>query len=601
MLFESVHSLAQYVPRLRRTLAALVATSAIAGISEAAVLVATVRVALEIAGDGTQPTSVPLIGDTVAPGTLIALALVFAAISLLMHLVEAVITARLVSSVIDNARRRAIHLFMTARWEHQSQEREGSLQETSTVLAGRAAILMLTVAQVSTAVVNLAALILVALIVDAVATVVVVGFGTALFVALRPVARLTQQRAREWVTSNSRYAEEVTSISRLALEFRVFGQQDTAQRILAEHNAKAVYANRKMRVASSFGSSLYRDTALLLLIGAVAALYFFVDAALAKVGTVALLVLRSIGAAQRLQSTLQASREQSPGLVSLEERLRSLELAAEPTPEQPLDSIGPVVLENVSYTYPNSSRGVHGIDLVLHPGETVGLIGPSGGGKTTLGQLLLRLRTPTTGRITVGSVDYRTVSPDDWARLTSLVPQEPQLLEASIAENIRFFRNEYSMDQIRAAATAAHITKDIENLPEKFDTVIGPRGGGLSGGQKQRIAIARALLGEPGLLVLDEPTSALDVRSERLLSDTISSLHGRTTLLIIAHRLSTLEACDRVAVLNGGRIDQIGSTSDILLQPDLFQHFTDDWTSGPEESLRDTHESRSQSAGSGFG
>ena len=133
------------------------------------------------------------------------------------------------------------------------------------------------------------------------------------------------------------------------------------------------------------------------------------------------------------------------------------------------------------------------------------------------------------------------------------------MFAGSVRDNIRFFRPHVTDEDIARAAVAAHVAADIERLPQGFDTVLGPRGAGLSGGQKQRVAIARALAGRPRLLILDEPTSALDVTAEHLLQATIANLKGRVTMVIVAHRLTTLSVCDRVLALKGGRVVHIGT------------------------------------------
>jgi ABC-type multidrug transport system fused ATPase/permease subunit len=179
-------------------------------------------------------------------------------------------------------------------------------------------------------------------------------------------------------------------------------------------------------------------------------------------------------------------------------------------------------------------------------------------------QLLLRLRTPTRGQIIVSGVPYEELDPVAWRRLVSLVSQEPRLFEGTVAENIAFFRSRVSAEDVERAAAAAHVLDDIRHMEHGMATRLGPRGSGLSGGQKQRIAIARALVGQPQVLVLDEPTSALDLRSEELLRETVESLKGQVIVVIITHRLSILRACDRVLVLEGGRQQQFGARDEVL-------------------------------------
>jgi len=193
------------------------------------------------------------------------------------------------------------------------------------------------------------------------------------------------------------------------------------------------------------------------------------------------------------------------------------------------------------------------VSLRIRRGEIVALVGPSGSGKSTLVQILLRLARPTTGSVQLDGVTADDVVDADWSRLVSGIPQEPELLDGTVAENIAFLRTGLSRDEIVDAARRAHIHDEILDLPAGYDTHLGV-GSGLSGGQRQRIGIARALIGEPRLLVLDEPTSALDPHSEQLVRQTLDELRERTAVVVVAHRPSLLEIADRVVTLERGRI-----------------------------------------------
>jgi ABC-type multidrug transport system fused ATPase/permease subunit len=185
----------------------------------------------------------------------------------------------------------------------------------------------------------------------------------------------------------------------------------------------------------------------------------------------------------------------------------------------------------------------------------VGIVGPSGAGKSTLIQLLLRLREPTEGVMTVDARDARRLSLDDWYRHVAFVPQEPHLFAGTVADNVAFFRPEVDAADIQRAAKLAHLHDDVMSWPRGYDTMVGERGGQLSGGQRQRLCIARALVESPDMMVLDEPTSALDVRSESLIRETIADLAPSTTVFVIAHRLSTLAVCDRIMVILDGVLE----------------------------------------------
>jgi subfamily B ATP-binding cassette protein MsbA len=228
---------------------------------------------------------------------------------------------------------------------------------------------------------------------------------------------------------------------------------------------------------------------------------------------------------------------------------------------------GRVAFEGVYFRYhgdPEQLWTLEGIDLDVAPGEVVALVGPSGGGKTTLVSLLPRFWDVARGHVRLDGHDVRTLRLADLREAIGVVPQEPALFSGSIRENIAYARPGASDAEIVDAARAAHAHEFIERLPLGYDTVVGERGIKLSGGQRQRVAIARALLKDPAVLILDEATSSLDTESERLIEDAMSRLLVGRTTLIIAHRLSTVRRADRLVVLDHGRIVEEGSHAELL-------------------------------------
>jgi ABC-type multidrug transport system fused ATPase/permease subunit len=261
--------------------------------------------------------------------------------------------------------------------------------------------------------------------------------------------------------------------------------------------------------------------------------------------------------------------ERIPYLDQLEEMERTYCRSAPRGGERGLERVDRVEFDRVSFAYQGLDLKLKQVSFRVERGETIGIVGPSGSGKSTLIQLLLRLREPTEGQVLVNGETVGDFSLDSWFRLVSYVPQETQLLSESIAENIAFYREEVGPEDIERAARMAGIHEDISALPAVYEASAGERGGSFSGGQRQRICIARALAGRPDVIIFDEPTSALDVHSESLIQEALSRLKGQVTLFIIAHRLSTLNICDRVMVLKEGRL-QAFAPAHVLVESDPY-------------------------------
>jgi ATP-binding cassette subfamily B protein len=213
---------------------------------------------------------------------------------------------------------------------------------------------------------------------------------------------------------------------------------------------------------------------------------------------------------------------------------------------------------------------LNGVTLDIKPGETVALVGPSGAGKTTVIQLLLRFYDPVEGQITLDDLDLRDLKRADFRRNIALVPQDPVIFAATARENIRFGRPDATDAEVEDAAKAAAADEFLANLPDGYETYVGERGVMLSGGQKQRIAIARAILRDAPILLLDEATSSLDAESERLVQDAVERLaEGRTTI-VVAHRLATVKKADRIVVFEEGRIVAEGSHDALVAEGGLY-------------------------------
>jgi subfamily B ATP-binding cassette protein MsbA len=214
---------------------------------------------------------------------------------------------------------------------------------------------------------------------------------------------------------------------------------------------------------------------------------------------------------------------------------------------------------------------LRGLDLEIPAGQTVALVGPTGAGKTTVADLVLRFHDPESGSIEFDGVDARSITRKSLRELCAVVTQEPFLFDTTILENIRYGRPEASFAEVVEAARAANAHDFIDKLPQAYETPVGELGGQLSGGQRQRVTIARAILRNPQILILDEPTSALDAKSEQVVQEAIANLMKGRTVLVIAHRLSTVQSADKIAVLEHGVISMTGTHEELSARGGLYQ------------------------------
>ncbi|MEK7074595.1 MAG: ATP-binding cassette domain-containing protein, partial [Patescibacteria group bacterium] len=233
-------------------------------------------------------------------------------------------------------------------------------------------------------------------------------------------------------------------------------------------------------------------------------------------------------------------------------------------PEKIIHARGEVAFMDVSFTYASGWRALDNVDFCINAGETVALVGRSGAGKTTITKLIMRMYDPISGRVCLDGHDIKNITKEDLRIMIGLVPQEPILFNNTIGYNIGYPLDNIGKEEVIAAAKLANLHEFIASLQHGYETTVGERGVKLSGGQKQRLAIARTFLLNPVIIIFDEATSHLDSESEALIQDSIAKLKKNKTLIIIAHRLSTVMKADRIIVLDHGRIAEIGTHKDLI-------------------------------------
>ncbi len=378
----------------------------------------------------------------------------------------------------------------------------------------------------------------------------------------RPRIRAGWRKFRASESAAMAVAQESLGASRLV---KSYGQEERKNRELVSHYDASLSASLKVQVDSAVYSLL---VGILTAAGLAAVLYIGIGHVQAGIGNLTLgsLLVVNYYVTQLygpLRNVGQSILDIQMSLTGVE-RYRAVLDEKPDVPELPnaiplARARGNIAFRNVSFVYTKDHPVLHDITFELPSGNRLGVVGPTGSGKTTLSTLLLRLFDPTEGVITLDDLDLKDYKLADLRNQFAVVHQETVLFSTSVAENIRFAKPNATMDEVIAAATAAKAQDFITNLPNGYDTLVGERGMKLSGGERQRISLARAFLKDAPILILDEPTSSLDVHTESAILDTIQELmKGRTTMMI-AHRPSTLRDCNMILVLEGGRVNRVTS------------------------------------------
>ena len=385
------------------------------------------------------------------------------------------------------------------------------------------------------------------------------------------VVNVVRERMRRGVTQAGTAWGDMTSVLADAIPgvrvVKAFAQESRECDRFAAANAAVVAANDRVNVVWSFFGPLVSLTNEfgLLVVWAAGAWLVFGDAL--TVGTLTAF-LAYIGRFYiRLESIVRMLPATQRAAASAERIFEILDctptVAEAERPVSPGRVHGRIELDGVRFRY-GAREVLHGIDLVIEPGEMIGLVGTSGSGKTTLANLVCRFHDPSSGVIRIDGVDLRRLSLADYRANLGVVLQEPFLFFGSVAENIAYGKPDATREEIVRAARAAGAHDFIMHLPAAYDSRVGERGSSLSGGERQRISIARALLVDPRILILDEATSSVDPETEAVIQEAIDRLVTGRTTIAIAHRLSTLRRADRLVVLAGGRIVETGTHDELL-------------------------------------
>lgn len=522
-----------------------------AGVCEALILTMFARIALSASGASGNTLALPLVGELSVNQAILA-----AAVAVLARMAASGAVAWSLAAISFNLTRRIrgglAGSYLRANYVAQDALGAGELQQVIMGFPSRATSLVQGIAVSASSGLTMAAMLSAAFVSDAVATLglVVVAIGST--VVLGPFRRRIKGLSGAGVEKQVDLAEALKDLVSTRLEISAFGLRGRFLDGMSDLIFEDARIGRRATFLKAITTPLFTSVAYFAVIAALVAVAAADSSDLWSMAPVILIVIRTLQYAMNVQNGLLVWAEVQPFL----ERLSATDLALREsvcsTGGNPLSEVGLIRLESVGFRYPESAggRGVTNISFEVRRGERMGLVGPSGGGKSTLLKLIANVLAPSEGRIQVGTHSVGEVRSEVWGSLVGYVPQSPGMLSASIRENILLRREGFSDTQIWAACKAADFASVVEQLPDGLDTELGPKGTLLSGGQLQRLAIARALLAAPSVLLLDEPTSALDSDAEAEVTAAFRGLPSEVTVLIASHRKTILQDCTRVLLVD---------------------------------------------------
>lgn len=564
--------IAPYMGESKGAVAVLVALSLVSGFVEAGLIFFIVRIAAALT-KGNAKLDLPA-GPLGALTVKTSLILAAAALVMMFILNSATVllTARISVNALNRIRKRMLDAFIGSSWAVQSRETPSRMQELLSAHVERIAQAIFITGLGLGAALSFVALMVSAIVIQPFAAALIFLGVISMAVLLRPLTRMTKQRSSYQRVRNLGYAERVAELVTVVREINVFGVTQRARDDLNRQSDNIARASFITRVLVRTYPLVYQTAVIGLLLAGMAGVYLTKSQSITNLGAVVLLLVRALSYSQQINGAVQLASEISPYVEDLQVQEAFYRANPVQSGVRALPEVVDLRLDEVSFEYEPGHPVLRGISFGARPGHVIGIVGPTGSGKSTLIQVILRLHQPSGGRYLVNGEEVTDYQSADWTSRFALVPQDNHLVRGSVYDNVRFFRPHLTDDEIVRAAVRARIHDEIEAMPHGYDTEIGGSAQDLSGGQRQRLGLARALVGDPQVLILDEPTSALDMRSEALVQETLGDLEANVLTLVVAHRLTTLSICDRILVLDGGRIAASGSFAELQQTNEFFRH-----------------------------
>jgi ABC-type multidrug transport system fused ATPase/permease subunit len=481
------------------------------------------------------------------------------------------ITEIISSSYIKETQVRLLDHTLNASWSYLSKQRLGHLEKVlSYDIRAGAVLLTLTTSMVILAV-NIIIYSTIALNISSIITIITLSAGGVMFFVFKPLvrrSRATAQKSGAIMKDGANLINEsmtgIKTVKAMSIEDKIANK---AQNIFEKWKELTI----RIATLSNFTNSAMQPIAVLLVLTLFAFSHATSGFTFATFAVIIYAINKIFAYIQQGQGQLHTLNEHYPFLKTVMEYEEEAKMHEEKDVGDALFKFNnAITFEDVSFSYHKKDPALKNIQLTITKGEITGIIGPSGSGKTTVVDLLLRLIEPESGKILLDNTDIREIDIKEWRKNIGYVSQDIFLINDTIRNNITFYSEDISNEDIERATKMANIHSFIETLDEGLDTMIGERGTRLSGGQRQRIVLARILARNPEILVLDEATSALDNESQALILETIENLRGKITVIIIAHRTSTVRNTDHLAVISESRIVETGKPDEMLKNKDSY-------------------------------
>ena len=458
-----------------------------------------------------------------------------------------------------------------ANWPYLSKQKIGYLETVLMTDVSKASMLLEKIGTVIMALTSLLVYTFVAINISPHITLMTFVLGGVLFLFLKPLIHKTRVTAHEVVGVNKQVAHHINENITGTKTVKVMHVSDSILKLSKQYFSKLKNLRVRIFLLKNITGAFIQPVSLVFICVLFAFSYKTPDFSFAALAAIIYLVQRIFSYIQQLQMDLHITNEMIPFLKCvLDHEKQATNNREEAGGKDHFEFNEKLELKNIDFSYIPESTVLSNLSLEIKKGEMIGLIGPSGAGKTTVVDLILRLLNPVKGEILIDNKNIKNISMEEWRKGIGYVSQDIFLMNDTIENNIRFYNESVTKKDIEEAAKKAQIYDFIQECPDKLSTVIGERGIKLSAGQRQRIIIARILAKKPKFLILDEATSALDNESEVKIQKVIENLKGKITVLVIAHRLSTIINSDRLLVLEKGKIVEEGAAQELLKDKESY-------------------------------